>query len=38
MTIERSTVEDARNLVYKIKAMPADQQDIIVAELMEKGF
>ena len=38
MTIERSTADEARNLVYKIKEMPKDQQEIIVQELNAKGF
>ena len=38
MTIERSTSDEARNLVYKIDAMPKDQQEIIVQELNAKGF
>ncbi|MFS4491825.1 hypothetical protein [Maribacter sp. 2308TA10-17] len=38
MTIERSTTEDARNLVYKIDEIPQDQQEILISELKEKGF
>jgi len=37
-TLERGTAAEARNLVYQIKVMPKDQQDIIVSELKDKGF
>jgi len=37
-TIERSTAAQAISLVYKIDAMPKDQQEIIITELKEKGF
>lgn len=36
-TIERTT-EDARNLVYKIDAIPQEQQEILISELKSKGF